>query len=103
MALYKRGPVWWMSFSYQGRQVRQSTETGNRKLAEKIIGKIQTEIAEGRWFEKPLGDQKTFDEMMGKYNPEQLKDGFNTMPDGEEIFYISNPALGLWAFKERFN
>jgi nickel-dependent lactate racemase len=42
------------------------------------------------------------DEMMLKYNPDKLKDGFNTMPDGEEIFYISNPALGLWAFKERF-
>lgn len=42
-------------------------------------------------------------EMLKKYNPEQLKDGFNTMPDGEEIFYISNPALGLWAFRERFN
>ena len=42
------------------------------------------------------------DDMQKKYNPEQLKDGFNTMPDGEEIFYISNPALGLWAFKDRF-
>lgn len=42
------------------------------------------------------------DEMMKKYNPEKLKDGFNTMPDGEEIFFISNPALGLWAFKDRF-
>lgn len=31
------------------------------------------------------------------YNPEVLKDGFNTLPDGEEIFYISNPALGLWS------
>ncbi len=41
-------------------------------------------------------------ETMKIYNPEQLKDGFNTMPDGEEIFYISNPALGLWAYKERF-
>lgn len=41
-------------------------------------------------------------EMTHKYNPEVLKDGFNTMPDGEEIFYISNPAVGLWAFKERF-
>ncbi len=37
------------------------------------------------------------DEMMKKYNPEKLKDGFNKMPDGEEIFYISNPALGLWS------
>jgi nickel-dependent lactate racemase len=45
------------------------------------------------------GDLKT---MIEKYNPEKLKDGFNTMPDGEEIFYISNPALGLWAYKERF-
>jgi hypothetical protein len=43
------------------------------------------------------------DAMMKKYNPEKLKDGFNTMPDGEEVFYISNPALGLWAFKEKFN
>ena len=42
------------------------------------------------------------DEMIKKYNPEKLKDGFNTMPDGEEIYYISNPAIGLWAFKDRF-
>lgn len=42
------------------------------------------------------------DEITAKYNPEKLKDGYNTLPDGEEIFYISNPALGLWAFKERF-
>ena len=42
------------------------------------------------------------DEMMKKYSPSQLKEGINIMPDGEEIFYISNPALGLWAFKERF-
>jgi hypothetical protein len=25
------------------------------------------------------------------------------MPDGEEIFFISNPALGLWAYKGRFS
>lgn len=37
-----------------------------------------------------------------KYNPEKLKDGYNTMPDGEKIFYISNPALGLWAHRDRF-
>jgi nickel-dependent lactate racemase len=41
-------------------------------------------------------------EMMTRYNPETLKDGYNTLPDGEEIFYISNPAIGLWAYKERF-
>ncbi|HKL22287.1 MAG TPA: lactate racemase domain-containing protein [Tichowtungia sp.] len=41
-------------------------------------------------------------EMAARYNPDELRDGFNTLPDGEEIFYISNPALGLWAYKEKF-
>ena len=43
------------------------------------------------------------DEMTRKYDPKVLKDGYNIFPDGEEIFYISNPALGMWAFKDRFN
>lgn len=42
------------------------------------------------------------DEMTQKYNPDTLKNGFNTLPNGEEIFYISNPALGLWAHPDRF-
>lgn len=42
------------------------------------------------------------DEMCLKYNPESLKNGFNILENGEEIFYISNPALGLWAYKDRF-
>lgn len=41
-------------------------------------------------------------EMTAKYNLNNLKEGYNTMADGEEIFYISNPAIGLWAYKERF-
>jgi nickel-dependent lactate racemase len=42
------------------------------------------------------------EDMQKRYDPTRLKDGFNTMPDGEEIFYISNPALGLWAYSGRF-
>jgi nickel-dependent lactate racemase len=41
------------------------------------------------------------DGMLKKYDPSKLTDGINIV-DGEEIFYISNPALGLWAYKERF-
>jgi len=40
-------------------------------------------------------------EALKKYDPEKLRDGFNDV-GGEEIFYISNPALGLWAHKNRF-
>ena len=43
-----------------------------------------------------------YDEMVDRYNPEKLKDGYNTMPNGEEVFYISNPAIGLWAYRDRF-
>jgi len=40
--------------------------------------------------------------MMARYHPDTLKDGVNVMPDGEEIFFISNPAIGLWSVRERF-
>jgi len=39
--------------------------------------------------------------MQARYDPGRLADGWNRMPDGERIFYISNPALGLWASRGR--
>ncbi|MDR2849984.1 MAG: lactate racemase domain-containing protein [Verrucomicrobiota bacterium] len=41
-------------------------------------------------------------EATARYNPATLKDGINVLPGGEEIFYISNPAIGLWSVRERF-
>jgi len=70
MGLYKRGSVWWMSFSYQGRQIRRSTETTDKKLAQRILDKVKGEIAEGKWFEKLPGEDRTFKEMMDKYMAE---------------------------------
>ena len=43
----------------------------------------------------------SLEETMKKYDVENLKDGWNTV-GGEEIYYISNPALGLWAHPDRF-
>jgi hypothetical protein len=40
--------------------------------------------------------------MSRRYDSKTLKDGWNTLADGERIFYISNPALGLWACRSRF-
>jgi nickel-dependent lactate racemase len=39
--------------------------------------------------------------MLARYNPATLRDGWNVLPDGERFFYISNPALGLWAHRSR--
>ena len=38
-------------------------------------------------------------EAAAKYDPAKLTDGWNTV-DGERIFYVSNPALGLWKRRE---
>ena len=46
-------------------------------------------------------DYATLDEMMERYDVPSLKDGWNTV-GGEEVYYISNPALGLWAHPDRF-
>ena len=42
-----------------------------------------------------------YEEMVKRYDPARLKYGYNTV-GGEEIFYIPNPALGLWIDRERF-
>ena len=46
------------------------------------------------------------DATMKEYNVQSLKDGWNTISVGgveEEIYFISNPALGLWAVQKRFD
>lgn len=45
----------------------------------------------------------SYDEMIKIYDPEKLEYGWNTLENGEEIYYIPNPALGLWIDKGRFN
>jgi len=41
------------------------------------------------------------DEMLKRYDPARLKDGWNTV-DGERSYFVRNPALGLWASRGRF-
>ena len=43
------------------------------------------------------GDLKT---MLARYDPHKLVNGYNTV-EGENIFFIANPALGLWAHRSR--
>ena len=60
-------------------------------------GHLSKEEIENASFQ--YADLKT---MTAKYDPAKLSDGWNIV-DGEEIFYISNPGLGLWAYKGRFD
>lgn len=76
MGLYRRGKVWWMSFSYHGKGYKRSTKTEDRKLGQRIYDKVRGEIVENKWFEKPIGDSKTlremFDRFLTDYCPSEL-------------------------------
>lgn len=58
-------------------------------------GGLQRNEVEGVAFE-----YMPYEEAVDKYRPKYLKQGYNTTASGEDIFFISNPALGLWALKE---
>jgi len=73
MGLYKRGKVWWMNLTCNDKQVKRSTETRNKKQAERIYNKVISEIAEGKWFERPVGADKTFSEFVEKYLKEHCE------------------------------
>jgi nickel-dependent lactate racemase len=58
-------------------------------------GNLSREEIEGVGY--GYGDLKT---MLERYNPAKLNHGWNNVA-GEEIFFIANPGLGLWAHKSR--
>ena len=37
-----------------------------------------------------------YDKITKRYDPAKLKEGWNVLPDGEEIYFVGTPALGLW-------
>jgi len=45
----------------------------------------------------------SLDAALKRYDPVSLREGWNTLADGERVFFISNPALGLWARREAFS
>ncbi len=40
-------------------------------------------------------------QMLRRYQPDTLQEGWNTLADGETVYFISNPALGLWAWRDK--
>ena len=56
-------------------------------------GHLTKEEVEGVGFE--YGDLKT---MLTRYDPRRLRHGYNLV-EGEDVFFIPNPGLGLWAYR----
>ena len=71
MGLLKRNKVWWMSFMYQGRQVRRTRVRRTNDWQNRSCRKVKVQIAEGRFFETREEQDRTFGEMMDRYLKER--------------------------------
>ena len=102
-------------FGYRGTQTTLDSIAGNKDLESNLSaaahlihgsteGRFSVTYCPGILTRKEIEsvnyNYAGLDEMMRKYNPDKLKNGVNILPGGEEIFYISNPGLGLWASKD---
>jgi len=58
-------------------------------------GHLSKEEVESVGFE--YGDLKA---MVRRYDPQELHHGYNRI-DGEKVFFIANPGLGLWAYRAK--
>ncbi|HYO94623.1 MAG TPA: gluconokinase, GntK/IdnK-type [Polyangiaceae bacterium] len=46
-------------------------------------------------------ESMSVDDALQRYEPTRMSEGVNVLPDGERIFFVSNPALGLWDARTR--
>lgn len=72
MGLYKRNRVWWMSLNVQGKQIRRTTETSDRKLAEAIYSKVHVRLIEGKYFDHGEETERTVAELLDRYEREHI-------------------------------
>jgi nickel-dependent lactate racemase len=104
-------------YGYRGTPVTLEAVDANAELAENLSaaahlihgssegrftiqwcpGELTREEVEGVGFE-----YGNLSEMLTRYDPEKLKHGYN-QADGESVFFIANPGLGLWATRSRFS
>jgi nickel-dependent lactate racemase len=100
-------------YGYRGTPAALKAVTGNADLASDLSaaahlihgssegrftirwcpGQLSKEEVEGVGFE--FGDLQT---MLTRYSPQKLRHGYNRV-DSEEVFFIPNPGLGLWAYR----
>jgi len=92
-----------LEYVREHEDLRQSLGTAAHLIHGSSEGRFTVTYCPGhltrREIESVYFNYADLDAMMSRYNPEKLTDGYNTLADGEEIFFVSNPGLGLWARK----
>lgn len=58
MGLYKRGAIWWVCLTHEGRKIRKSLDVKDKKTAERIYHKLMCNLVEGVWFSGASAEAK---------------------------------------------
>jgi len=83
-----------MCLNVNGKQVRKTTGTDKKELAKKVYYKVQTQIAEGKWFEAQKAKSILFSKMVEKYMKRHAKK--------RDIYAVKRflPVFGHYAISE---
>ena len=67
MGLYKRNGIWYLRRKYQGKEIRQSTGTTKRKIAQRALDSLKGKIAQGKFDIQDMRRTMLFDELCDIY------------------------------------
>jgi len=101
--LYKQkgSEVWHMDVSHQGRRIRKSTGTTNKKQAEKMYCSVRNQLMEGTFMEHTKGKDKTFEQMIDRYLDEVTPDKKpSTQRDDKYYAKLHKKAFGTCRLNE---
>ena len=97
--MFKRSGIWWTCISHNGRKIQKSLETSDKKLAKTIEAKIRTEIVEGKYYERLIGQNKTFKDMMERFMKDYAPTVSMNTQEGYKYYlknlnrFFGNPGL----------
>jgi integrase len=82
---------------YHGQQVRKSTGTTDKRLAEAILGQVKVQMVEGRFFDKSKEQERTLTELLDRYLSEHAARRANYRRDMTSVknlkTFFGNPTL----------
>ena len=97
--MFKRSDIWWTCITHNDRKVQKSLGTSNKKLAQAIEAKIRTEIVEGKYYERLIGQNKTFKDMMDRFMKDYAPTVSMNTQEGYKYYlknlnrFFGNPGL----------
>lgn len=92
LAMCETEPILKENLSIAGHLIHGRPEGIRVTYCTDLLGRREVEHAN-------LGYQ-TVGEALYQYPCQSWRDGWHTLPDGEEIYFIANPALGMWRYGE---